>query len=89
MSTLGIVIVNYRTAGLVVDCLRSLATEVQGENDWRVVMVENASGDGSVEKIASAIRDAELPSPPSSAVRRARAARSLSRDCAKASSSCS
>src|SRR5262245_4112860 len=56
MPSLRIVIVNYRTPELAIDCLRSLAAEVKAADDWRVVMVENASGDGSTEKIAAAIR---------------------------------
>ena len=51
-----IVIVNYRTAGLTVDCLRSLAPQV-GEvaGGCRVVVTDNASGDGSADLIADAI----------------------------------
>lgn len=47
-----IVIVNYRTADLVVDCLRSLVGEI---DNARVVVTDNCSGDGSVEKIVTAI----------------------------------
>jgi GT2 family glycosyltransferase len=56
MPSLRIVIVNYRTPDLAIDCLRSLAGEIKSGDDWRVVMVENASGDGSTEKIGAAIR---------------------------------
>src|SRR5262249_37835974 len=56
MKSLRIVIVNYRTPGLVIDCLRSLATEIPPGSDWRVVVVENASGDDSAAKIGAAIR---------------------------------
>ena len=55
MSVTRIVIVNYRTAPLVVDCLRSLAAEVAAEPDCRVVVVDNASGDGSVQILQDAI----------------------------------
>jgi N-acetylglucosaminyl-diphospho-decaprenol L-rhamnosyltransferase len=55
MTSLSIVIVNYRTASLVVDCLRSLAGELVGKPRWQVVVVDNASGDGSAERIAAAI----------------------------------
>jgi N-acetylglucosaminyl-diphospho-decaprenol L-rhamnosyltransferase len=55
MSTLSIVIVNYRTAGLVVDCLQSLTQEMAGQAAWRVVVVDNASDDGSAERIDAAI----------------------------------
>ena len=54
-ARLAVVIVNYRTAGLVVECLRSLAPEVAGLPGTRVVVVDNASGDGSAERIAGAI----------------------------------
>lgn len=56
-ASLGIVIVNYRTPGLVVDCLGSLAPEVTRLAGARAVVVDNASGDGSAEAIAAAIRD--------------------------------
>jgi GT2 family glycosyltransferase len=56
MNGLGIVIVNYRTPDLVIDCLRSLADEVQGETNWRVVVVENDSGDDSAARIQKAIQ---------------------------------
>jgi GT2 family glycosyltransferase len=51
----GIVIVNYRTAALAVDCLRSLAPEVAASPATRVVVVDNASGDGSLERLTGAI----------------------------------
>jgi N-acetylglucosaminyl-diphospho-decaprenol L-rhamnosyltransferase len=54
-KTVLIVIVNYRTAGLVVDCLRSLVPEVAGTPGARVVVVENASGDDSGDVLAAAI----------------------------------
>jgi GT2 family glycosyltransferase len=56
MKSVSVVIVNYRTPGLVVECLRSLRDEVAALGDCRVVVVDNASGDGSAEEIARAIR---------------------------------
>jgi GT2 family glycosyltransferase len=56
MSTL-IVIVNYRTADLTVDCLRSLDAEVKSLPDVGVVVTDNASGDDSPDRIAQAIKD--------------------------------
>jgi GT2 family glycosyltransferase len=50
-----VVIVNYRTASLTIDCLRSLMGEVQLLPGMRVIVVDNASNDGSVEKIGTAI----------------------------------
>lgn len=50
-----IVIVNYRTGRLVVDCLRSLVSEVRGRPGTRVVVVDNQSGDDSVKVLHEAI----------------------------------
>jgi N-acetylglucosaminyl-diphospho-decaprenol L-rhamnosyltransferase len=50
-----VVVVNYRTARLVVECLASLCSEVAASPGSRVVVVDNASGDGSAEAIAAAI----------------------------------
>jgi N-acetylglucosaminyl-diphospho-decaprenol L-rhamnosyltransferase len=50
-----IVIVNYRTAELTINCLRSLVTEIQSVPGIRVAVVDNDSGDGSVAKIQQAI----------------------------------
>lgn len=51
-----VVIVNYRTAGLVVDCLRSLADEAARDPGLRAVVVDNASGDDSVAVLRGSIR---------------------------------
>lgn len=48
-----IVIVNYKTPDVTIDCLRSLAGQVEAARA-SVVVVDNASGDGSVEKIRAA-----------------------------------
>jgi GT2 family glycosyltransferase len=51
-----VVIVNYKTPDLVVECLASLANEIRLVNGvTRVVVTDNASGDGSPEKISAAI----------------------------------
>lgn len=55
MVSLWIVIVNYRTADLAIDCLRSLAPQAGDLEGGRVLVADNASGDGSVEKLAAAI----------------------------------
>src|SRR4051812_37538257 len=49
-----VVIVNYRTAGLVIDCLRSLIDEVAA-TDARVIITDNCSGDDSINAINDAI----------------------------------
>src|SRR4028118_942340 len=50
-----VVIVNYRTSSLTIDCLRSLVSEVPSLPGMRVVVGDNASGDGSAEQIPAAI----------------------------------
>lgn len=53
-----VVIVNYRTAGLTIDCLRSLAPEVGSlPGSTRGVVTDNLSGDDSVSRIRKAIDD--------------------------------
>ena len=52
-----IVILNYRTADLTIACLRSLAAQVVSVPGVEVVVTDNASGDGSAERISAAIRD--------------------------------
>ena len=50
-----VVIVNYRTPDLVVECLHSIAPEISQAGGIRVALVDNASGDGSEEKLSKAI----------------------------------
>lgn len=51
---LAIIIVNYRTPNLVIDCLNSLEQEIEVGSDI-VIVVDNASGDSSVEQLEQAI----------------------------------
>lgn len=55
LTRLLVVIINYRTSSLTVDCLHSLVGEVQSLPGTRVVVADNASGDGSIERIEAAI----------------------------------
>lgn len=55
LPELAVVIVNYRTADLVVACLASLEPEMAAIPGARVIVVDNASGDGSDVRIAAAI----------------------------------
>ncbi|WP_323799659.1 glycosyltransferase family 2 protein [Microcoleus sp. FACHB-672] len=52
-----VVILNYRTPVLTIECLRSLVEEVQSLPGTHVVVVDGASGDGSAEQIAAAIEN--------------------------------
>jgi GT2 family glycosyltransferase len=51
---LAVVIINYRTPALVIDCLKSLAPQIDDRCDT-VVVVDNASGDDSLTVLQSAI----------------------------------
>jgi N-acetylglucosaminyl-diphospho-decaprenol L-rhamnosyltransferase len=54
-----VVIVNYRTPALTVDCLQALAAEVTTLSaiKVKVAIVDNASGDRSLEQITAAVRE--------------------------------
>ena len=56
------VVLNYRTADLTTVCLRSIAAQIGNLPNLRVVVTDNASGDGSVEKIERAIREENMAS---------------------------
>lgn len=51
---LSIIILNYKTPGLVVDCLNSLENQIEPGID--VVVVDNNSNDGSAERISEQIK---------------------------------
>ena len=54
---LRVIIVNYRTPDLTIECLASLQRERETLSDpFEVAVVENRSEDGSEEKIRAAIR---------------------------------
>ncbi len=53
-STVGIAIVNYKTADLTIECLRSLDTESQS-SDFEVIVVDNDSQDNSFELLSKTI----------------------------------
>lgn len=53
-----IVIVNYRSAGMVIDCLASIADELRDHlalASARVIVTDNASGDDSIQTLSAAI----------------------------------
>lgn len=54
---LDVVIVNFRTAGLTIECLESMEEELQKLSAVRVWVVENGSGDDSAQKLSAAIQD--------------------------------
>ncbi|GAB5496866.1 MAG: glycosyltransferase family 2 protein [Phycisphaerales bacterium] len=56
MKRLAVVILNYKTPGLVEDCLATLESELDHELDVALV-VDNCSGDGSADSIEKTIKD--------------------------------
>lgn len=57
MNRLLIVIVNYRTPGLTIDCLRSLEPQVAAAPGTQVVITDNLSPDDSLQQIGAGIAD--------------------------------
>jgi N-acetylglucosaminyl-diphospho-decaprenol L-rhamnosyltransferase len=52
-----VVIANYRVAHLTIDCLRSIAAQIESVPGIHVAVCENGSGDDSAEQIQKAITD--------------------------------
>lgn len=50
-----VAIVNWRSADLTIECLRSIADQIEDVPTCRVFVVDNGSADGSAERIAAAI----------------------------------
>jgi N-acetylglucosaminyl-diphospho-decaprenol L-rhamnosyltransferase len=50
-----VVIINYRVAQLTIDCLHSVAAEIDSVPNTRVAVCENGTGDDSAERIQRAI----------------------------------
>ena len=50
-----LVSVNYRTPARMIECLKAVAEEIGSIHNAKMIIVDNASGDGSFEMIAEAI----------------------------------
>ena len=55
--SVAVIILNYRSPGLVMDCLRTIASERESVPGLQVVVVDNASQDGSADTLAHALSD--------------------------------
>src|SRR4051812_48268646 len=53
VRTVGVVVVNYNGGDLTVDCLRSVVRSAWPAGQLRVVLVDNASGDGVAARVRS------------------------------------
>ena len=56
MANVFVVIVNFRTSGLTIECLSSLVAEVTLLGAGKAIVVDNCSGDDSVSQIGAAIQ---------------------------------
>ena len=61
-TTISVSIINYRTGDLTIACVQSVLDAARDETalDIRTIVVDNASGDGSPEQIASWIAEQDL-----------------------------
>ena len=51
MTELSIIILNYNTPDLTINCLKSIVEASRGLGDIEVIVVDNGSGDGSVKQL--------------------------------------
>lgn len=51
MKTLDIVIVSHNVKKLLLDCLASIYIEEEAKRDWNVMVIDNASTDGSAQEV--------------------------------------
>lgn len=56
-GSVAVIVVNYRTPDLAVTCVRTLAAERSHLPGLEVMLVDNASGDGSAERMRSGLSD--------------------------------
>ncbi|MEI8310778.1 MAG: glycosyltransferase family 2 protein [Verrucomicrobiota bacterium] len=54
---LTVIVLNFRTPDVTIDCLKTLAPEALANPGMKVVLLDNASGDDSVPRIEAAIRE--------------------------------
>ena len=52
---LTVIVLNFRTPDVTIDCLKTLASEAGANSGMKVVLLDNASGDDSVPRIETAI----------------------------------
>mgnify|MGYP001576786662 FL=1 len=57
---LSIIIVNYNTSDLLADCLRSVFAAAAPKNGLEVIVVDNASSDGSSQMVAGQFKQVKL-----------------------------
>lgn len=61
-TSVAVIILNYRTPQMTVECIETVVPELKAFGSAKAVVVDNASGDGSVEHIQNAIQEHEWES---------------------------
>src|SRR5688572_7447336 len=56
LPSIDVIVVNFRTASLVISCLETLEQERLHLPELRAIVVDNASGDGSAAHIERAVQ---------------------------------
>jgi hypothetical protein len=54
---LSIIIVSFNTKDMTLACLESLKREKQADDSWEIIVIDNASTDGSVDSIRKIYKD--------------------------------
>ena len=57
MTTLSVIVVNYRTPDLTLGSLHSLVSVMEDNSEWRAIVVDNCSNDESADKIEAGIKN--------------------------------
>ncbi|MGA6163473.1 glycosyltransferase [Amycolatopsis magusensis] len=57
---LAVVLVTYNSAGVLEECLRSVRVAIDGIDGTRIIVVDNNSGDGTLEVAAAVCPEAEI-----------------------------
>lgn len=57
---LSIVILNYNVKDLLINCLNSIFANKTAEDNWQIIVVDNASADGSSEEVKKLFKEVEL-----------------------------
>lgn len=59
-TELSIIILNYNVKELLLKCLESIFKSKTKEDNWQIIVVDNASSDGSVEAVRKRYKDIEI-----------------------------
>ncbi len=57
---LSIIILNYNVKDLLINCLDSIFKNKADKDNWQIIVVDNASSDGSMEQVRKRFKDIEI-----------------------------